>query len=234
MNCNTTHYRANSSSVPGDPTLDNRPDLTANVASMQRPGQSERLLLTTVRKARLERVLERFLHPDEFLSDHGLRGVSKYHAEHPYTLMLKDQSFTIDYEPAESTNGAFGGNSNWRGPIWLPLNYLMIESLQKYEYYYGDSLKVHMPAPDGPLVNLSEVATDMEKRLLSLFTFDRDGRRPINGGVDTFNQDPNWRECVLFNEYFCGNTGKGLGASHQTGWTGVIAKIIQQLYVTNV
>jgi hypothetical protein len=213
--------------------LDNRPDLTKNVASMQRPGQGERFILTTVRRDRLERVLQRFLHPDEFLADHGLRGVSKYHADHPYSVTISGQTFCIDYEPAESTTGSFGGNSNWRGPIWFPLNYLMIESLQKYDFYYGDTLKVPMPSPDGAKISLGDVAAQLEQRLLTLFVPDKAGNRAFNGGNERFDKDPYWKDLIQFNEYFCGNSGKGLGASHQTGWTGIIAKIIQQLYVTN-
>ncbi|MDR3690571.1 MAG: hypothetical protein P4L46_14430 [Fimbriimonas sp.] len=211
--------------------LDNRPDLTANVASMQKPGQGERFMLTTVRKERLERVLRRFLDPNEFLADHGLRGVSKYYEANPYSITIDGETFGIDYEPAESTTGSFGGNSNWRGPIWFPLNYLMIESLQKYDYYYGDSLQVPMPYPDGKSMTLGEVAAQLEHRLLTLFLPDSQNRRPFNGGIERFDTDPNWKDLIQFNEYFCGNTGKGLGASHQTGWTGVIAKIIQQLYI---
>ncbi len=213
--------------------LENRPDLTANVASMQRPGQGERFMLTTVRRDRLERVLHRFLNEDEFLADHGIRGVSKYHAEHPYCVTIENETFGIDYEPAESTSGSFGGNSNWRGPIWFPLNFLMIESLQKYDFYYGDSFQIAMPYPQGQTMRLDEVAAQLEHRLLSLFVQDEKGERPFNGGNPTFNLDPHWKDLILFNEYFCANSGKGLGASHQTGWTGVIAKIIQQLYVTN-
>jgi len=214
--------------------LDNRPDLTANVASMQRPGQEDRLLLSVVPKEKLERVLEKFLKPDEFLSDHGLRSVSKYHCDCPYSITLAGETFHIDYEPGESTNGQFGGNSNWRGPIWFPLNYLMIESMQKFDYYYGDSLRPHMPAPDGPQISLGEVAADLERRLLGIFVPGPDGDRPVNGGCQRLNNDPYWKDLITFNEYFHGDTGQGLGASHQTGWTGVIAKIIQQLYVTNV
>ena len=214
--------------------LDNRQDLTSNVASMQQPGQQDRLLLTVVRKERLQRVLEKFLCSEEFLSDHGLRSVSKYHLEHPYSIVLGGETFQIDYEAAESTNGQFGGNSNWRGPVWFPINYLLLESLQKFDYYYGDSLKAPMPAPNGPAISLGEVASELERRLLSLFVPGPDGARPVNGGNRTFDTDPNWKDLISFNEYFHGDTGKGLGATHQTGWTGVIAKIIQQLYVTNV
>jgi hypothetical protein len=213
--------------------LDNRPDLTSNIASMQRPGQADRLLLTVVRKERLQRVLEKFLAPSDFLSDFGLRSVSKYHCNNPYSIKLDGHEFQIDYEPGESVTGDFGGNSNWRGPIWFPLNYLMIESLQKYDYYYGDSFSAPMPAGDGPAVSLCDVASELERRLLSIFLPSPHGR-PVNGGNKTFDTDPFWKDLITFNEYFHGDTGKGLGATHQTGWTGVIAKVIQQLFVTNV
>ncbi len=214
--------------------LDNRPDLTANVASMQALGQEERFMLTTVRKDRLERVLQRFLCRDEFLADHGIRGLSKYHEAQPYTLSIEGETFSIDYEPAESTTGSFGGNSNWRGPIWFPLNYLLIESLQKYDFYYGEDFTIATPYPDGSPIRLGEVASQLENKLLSLFLSNDDASRPCNDQNQNLNQDPHWRDLILFSEYFCGDSGKGLGASHQTGWTGIIAKIIQQLYVTNV
>ncbi len=215
--------------------LDNRPDLTANVASMQRPGQGERLLLTVVRKDRLQRVLHRVLDPEEFLSAHGLRSISKFHKDNPYSISLAGDRYQIDYEPGESTNGEFGGNSNWRGPIWFPLNYIMIESLQKYDYYYGDSFSHATPDPEGTEMSLADVAAELEKRLLDLFLPGKDGtptrqRRQREVRPRPILERPHFVQ----RRYFNGETGKGLGASHQTGWTGVIAKIIQQLYVTNV
>jgi len=159
--------------------------------------------------------------------------VSKYHCNNPYSIKLDGHEFQIDYEPGESVTGDFGGNSNWRGPIWFPLNYLMIESLQKYDYYYGDSFSAPMPAGDGPAVSLCDVASELERRLLSIFLPSPHGR-PVNGGNKIFDTDPFWKDLITFNEYFHGDTGKGLGATHQTGWTGVIAKVIQQLFVTNV
>lgn len=212
--------------------LDNRPDLTMNAASMEKPGSGRRTLLSAVGPKRLDRILRRVLDPSEFLSDHGLRSVSKYHAEHPFMLTLGDETHSIDYEPGESTSGAFGGNSNWRGPVWFPVNYILIESLQKFDYYFGAGFTVPEPEPGGPPMTLANVAADLEARLLGLFLPGRDGRRPCNGGDDRLDFDPHWKDLILFSEYFHGDTGKGLGAAHQTGWTGLVAKLIQQLYVT--
>jgi hypothetical protein len=212
--------------------LENRPDLTRNVARMDVPGEGERNLIAAVGRDRLERILERALNPEEFLSKHGVRSVSRFHAAHPFQLSLGNEVHTIEYEPAESTSGSFGGNSNWRGPIWFPVNYLLIESLQRFDYYYSAALRLPEPEPQGPQMTLANVAADLEERLLSLFLPDAEGRRPCNGRNDRLDFDPHWRDLIWFSEYFDGETGKGLGASHQTGWTAVVAKIIQQLYVT--
>ena len=212
--------------------LENRPDLTRNVARMDVPGEWERNLMAAVGRERLERILLRVLDPDEFLSNHGIRSVSQFHAEHPFHLTLGSEMHSIDYEPGESTSGSFGGNSNWRGPIWFPVNYLLIESLQRFDYYYSGGLRLPEPEPQGPRMTLANVAADLEERLLSLFLPNSEGRRPCNGGDDRLDLDPHWKDLIWFSEYFHGDTGKGLGASHQTGWTAVIAKIIQQLYVT--
>ncbi|CAN5682712.1 glucosidase [soil metagenome] len=212
--------------------LDNRPDLTMNAASMETPGKGRRTLLSAVGKRRLDRILQKVLDPAEFLSDHGLRSLSKYHAEHPFMLQLAGEEHMVDYEPGESTSGSFGGNSNWRGPIWFPVNYLLIESLQKFDYYFGENFDVPDPEPGGPEMTLANVAADLETRLLGLFLPDENGRRPCNGGDDRLDFDPYWKDLIWFSEYFHGDTGKGLGASHQTGWTGLVAKLIQQLYVT--
>ena len=207
--------------------LDNRPDLTANVASMETPGMGRRLLLSAVGPHRLARILRRMLSPDEFLSPHGLRSVSRFHEAMPFRLAFAGEDHVIDYEPGESTSGSFGGNSNWRGPVWFPVNYLLIESLQRFDYYFGEGFDV----PDSPMT-LANVAADLEERLLGLFLPGEDGRRPCNGGDDRLDLDPHWKDLVGFSEYFHGDTGKGLGAAHQTGWTGLVAKLIQQLYVT--
>ncbi len=203
--------------------MQNRPDLTNNVPTMMVPGQGERLLLSLVQKDRLPRILERLLDTEEFLSPHGIRALSKVYGANPYQMSFANQTFSIDYEPGESTTGTFGGNSNWRGPIWFPLNYLLVESLQKLDYYYGDSMTAAMPTGTGPMMSLGNVAAELEKRLLSLFLPDETGLRPC----DNQPSGP-----LLFHEYFHGDSGKGLGAAHQTGWTAVIAKIIEQLYVT--
>ncbi len=212
--------------------LENRPDLTRNVASMQAPGEGERLLLSAVGRDRLRRILDRMLDPNEFLSDFGIRSVSRFHHDNPFRLQLGDEIHSIDYEPGESTSGSFGGNSNWRGPIWFPTNYLLVESLQKFDHYHGPTFTIPVPEHEGPPMSLGNAAADLEARLLKLFLPDAEGRRPCNGGNERFDFDPHWKDLILFNEYFHGDSGKGLGANHQTGWTGVIAKIIQQLYVT--
>ena len=212
--------------------LEHRPDLTRNAASMEKPGQGRRTLLSAVEPARLERILRRALDPAEFLSANGLRSVSRYHAEHPFVLSLAGETHTIDYEPGESTSGSFGGNSNWRGPVWFPVNYLFIESIQRFDYYFGTDFTAPDPEPRGPAMTLANVAADLETRLLGLFLPGLDGRRPCNGGDDRLDFDPRWKDLLTFSEYFHGDTGKGLGAAHQTGWTGLVAKLVQQLYVT--
>jgi hypothetical protein len=205
----------------------NRPQLTGNMASVDIPGVGQRRLISILTRERLENIIRYMLDETEFLSDYGIRSVSKYHQDHPYTFSSDGMSFTLSYQPAESQTGLFGGNSNWRGPVWFPINYLIIESLQKFDYYYGDDFKVEMPTGSNHWLTLGEVATELSKRLIRLFL--RDGEcRPIYGGLDVFQSDPNWRDLILFNEYFHGDNGAGLGASHQTGWTGLVAKLIQQ------
>ena len=205
----------------------NRPHLTGNMASTDVPGVGERRLISILTRERLESVMRYLLDENEFLSEYGIRSVSKYHHEHPYTFSADGMSFTLSYQPAESQTGLFGGNSNWRGPIWFPINYLVIESLQKLDYYYGDSFKVEMPTGSNTWMTLGDVAKELSQRLIKLFL--RDGeKRPIYGGLDVFQDDPQWRDLILFNEYFHGDNGAGLGASHQTGWTGLVAKLIQQ------
>jgi hypothetical protein len=199
-----------------------------NMACIQDPGNRGRRLLSIVNRERLLRVLGPMLNETEFLSDYGIRSVSKHHQHAPYTFYVDGTSYTINYQPAESESGLFGGNSNWRGPIWFPINYLLIESLQKFHHYFGDSLKVECPTGSGRLMTLWEVATELSRRLIRLFLRDPNGRRPIYGATDTLQEDPHWRDLVLFHEYFHGDNGAGLGASHQTGWTGLVAKLLQQ------
>jgi hypothetical protein len=199
-----------------------------NMACIQDPGNRGRRLLSIVNRERLLRVLAAMLNETEFLSDYGIRSVSKHHQHAPYTFYVDGASYTINYQPAESESGLFGGNSNWRGPIWFPINYLLIESLQKFHHYFGDSLKVECPTGSGRLMTLWEVATELSRRLIRLFLRDPNGRRPIYGATDTLQEDPHCRDLVLFHEYFHGDNGAGLGASHQTGWTGLVAKLLQQ------
>jgi hypothetical protein len=208
--------------------IQNRPDLTGNVASMELPGKKERRLLSIVNQTRLRRILKMMLDENEFLSPHGIRALSRFHHEHPFKLNLNGREYSIDYEPAESNTGLFGGNSNWRGPIWFPINYLIIESLQKYHYYFGDDFKVECPTGSGKVMNLWEVAAEISRRLSGLFLKDAEGRRPVFGGIEKFQSDPHWRDHLLFHEYFHGDNGAGLGANHQTGWTGLVAKLLQQ------
>lgn len=201
---------------------------SGNVACVKAEGDHARRLLAIVNRERLIQTLKPMLDPNEFLSDFGIRSVSKYHIENPYHFHVDGRTHTINYQPAESESGLFGGNSNWRGPIWFPLNYLLIESLQKFHHYYGDSLKVECPTGSGRMMNLGEVAAELSRRLIQIFMRNGDGERPAYGGQRVFQEDPHWRDHMLFHEYFHGDNGAGLGASHQTGWTGLVAKLIQQ------
>ncbi len=203
--------------------LKNRPKLTANVET-----KDERRLLSIAFRERLERVLKVMLDENEFLSPFGLRALSRYHKDNPYILNVNGNEHRVDYEPAESSSGLFGGNSNWRGPIWMPVNYLLIESLQKFHYFYGEDLKVECPTGSGIMMNLWEVSQELSRRLSHIFLQDVDGKRPVYGDLDKFQTDEHWRDLILFHEYFHGDTGAGVGASHQTGWTGLVAKLLQQ------
>ena len=208
--------------------LDHRPDLVGNVASMSTGGDQERRLLSIVGGDQLRRVLQVMLDEQEFLGPYGIRALSRYHQEHPYSLEVHGTEYRVKYEPAESTVGLFGGNSNWRGPIWFPVNYLLIESLQKFHYYFGDDFKVECPAHSGRFLTLWEVAAELSRRLARIFLQDDKGERPVYQGIPKFQTDPNWNHCILFHECFHGDTGRGVGANHQTGWTGLIAKLLQQ------
>ncbi len=208
--------------------LNNRPDLVGCVASMSTRGRQERRLLSIVGGDQLRRVLQVMLDEQEFLSPYGIRALSRYHHEHPYTLVVNGTEYRVNYEPAESTLGLFGGNSNWRGPVWFPVNYLLIESLQKFHHYFGDEFKVELPARSGKFLTLWEVAAELSRRLARIFLQDDKGERPVYQGISKFQADPNWNQFILFHEYFHGDTGRGIGASHQTGWTGLIAKLLQQ------
>jgi mannosylglycerate hydrolase MGH1-like protein len=208
--------------------LENRPDLTGNVACMRTPGQGERRLLSLVTEDRLRRVLRYMLDENEFLSPHGIRSISRYHLDHPYVLQVNGFEHRVSYEPAESTTGLFGGNSNWRGPVWFPLNFLLIESLQKFHHYFGSSFQVECPTGSGQWMDLGQVATELSRRLTRIFLRGPDGRRPVYGGTEKFQTDPHWRDLILFHEYIHGDNGAGIGASHQTGWTALVAKLLQQ------
>jgi hypothetical protein len=208
--------------------LENRPDLTRNVACMRTAGMGERRLLSLVTRDQLRSVLRYMLDEEEFLSPYGIRAVSKYHREHPYVFGVNGMQHRVDYEPGESTTGLFGGNSNWRGPVWFPVNFLLIESLQKFHYYLGDDFKVECPTGSGRYHTLWEVAAELSRRLTRIFLRGPDGRRAVHGMDDRYKCDPNWKDLVLFYEYFHGEDGSGVGASHQTGWTGLAAKLLQQ------
>jgi hypothetical protein len=186
------------------------------------------LLLSVIGLDRLRRIATKMFDESEFLSPYGLRAISAYHREHPYVLEVEGLRAEIDYEPAESTTGMFGGNSNWRGPIWFPLNYLLVSVLERYRRFLGTDFTFEYPTGSGKQLPLDDIIQDLSDRLISLFLVGPDGRRPCFGWVDRFQNDPNWKDNVLFNEYFHGDNGAGLGASHQTGWTGLVADLIRR------
>jgi len=207
--------------------LNYRPDLAGLVSRWTEPGMGARRLLSLLRGHRMKCLLKRMLDETEFLSDHGVRALSRYHRDHPYEFHVNGTTFTVNYTPAESTTGLFGGNSNWRGPIWFPVNLLLIESLQKFHHYYGDDFKIEYPTGSGNYVTINDVADELAKRLTRIFLLDKDGKRPVFGYSRKMQTDPHFRDYVLFHEYFDGDSGRGVGASHQTGWTGVVAKLLQ-------
>jgi hypothetical protein len=209
--------------------LKNRPELNESVARVDVGGLHERRLLAICNPNRLRKILRRVFDENEFLSPHGIRSLSRFHRDHPFVLRLQGQEFRCDYEPAESTSGLFGGNSNWRGPVWMPTNYFFIEALQKFHYYLGDDYTVEFPTGSGRMLTLWECSLELARRLLSLFRRDGDGQRPFLGQNALLQTDPAWKDLIAFNEFFDGDTGAGLGASHQTGWTAMIAKLVDQL-----
>ena len=209
--------------------LTHKPKLASLVSRWTEPGAGERRLLALMRGHRMKRLLARMLDPNEFLSEYGVRSLSRIHRDQPYTLHVNGMSFTIAYEPAESHTGLFGGNSNWRGPVWFPINYLLIEAVQKFHYYYGDEFLIEHPTGSGNRHTLWEIAADLSARLIALFERDSHGRRPAHGDNPLYAHDPHWRDLILFYEYFHGDSGAGLGASHQTGWTALVAKLIDQV-----
>jgi hypothetical protein len=207
--------------------LRHRPELSRNIASFDAPGQHEELLAAVVTREQLISLLRYMLDEEEFLSPYGIRSVSRYHAHHPFSLTFGQETFGINYQPAESQSGLFGGNSNWRGPIWFPINFLLIEALCTHHQYYGDSLKVECPTGSGNWLTLDAVADELARRLTAIFLRNEHGARPVFGGAAMFQNDPQWRDHLLFYEYFHGDNGAGLGASHQTGWTGLAATLLQ-------
>ena len=212
--------------------VDNLPEFSDYIETVTTPTNVRRFF-SLVNRRRLRSVLQYMLDENEFLSPHGIRSLSRHHLEHPYRLVVEGAEYRVDYEPAESRTALFGGNSNWRGPVWFPVNFLLIESLQKFHHFLGDDFTVECPTGGGKEMNLWEVAGELSRRLIALFLPDEEGRRPIHGGTERFQRDPHWREHLLFHEYFHGDDGAGLGASHQTGWTALVAKLIQQVYVSS-
>jgi hypothetical protein len=204
--------------------LQARPELCAAIHDPKKPGVAGRRLASILDETKLRRVLARMLDEDEFLSPYGIRSLSRHHADHPYVFHTAGQEYRVEYLPAESDSGMFGGNSNWRGPIWIPVNGLIVRALVQYYTYYGNDLTVECPTGSGRAMNLFQVAQEIARRLARLFLEDEAGRRPVYGGTGKFQEDPHWRDCLLFYEYFHGDNGAGLGASHQTGWTGCIAR----------
>jgi hypothetical protein len=219
--------------------IDNRPDLAHHIVSGsfvrgRRAGAHsdgrplEGRLLSIPSRDRLVRALRYVLDESEFLSPNGVRSMSRFHAEHPYTLDVGGTTYAVEYAPGESVSGLFGGNSNWRGPVWLPPNYLLIEALDRYHLFYGNDLKVECPTGSGQYMNLSEVARELERRLAAIFLPDPSGNRPVHAGDARYAHDPYWKDLVLFYEYFHGDTGRGVGASHQTGWTALVVRCIEE------
>ncbi len=203
-----------------------RQDLPCQIMRLELRG---RRLIAIPSRQRLERMLGYLLDENEFLSPFGIRSLSKYHLEHPYELRLDGTTYRVQYAPGESDTGLFGGNSNWRGPVWLPFNYLIIEALERYHHFYGDELRVELPTGSGNRMHLGEVAEELTRRVASLFLLGAHGRRACHGDEPRWSDDPNWRELLLFHEYFHGETGRGLGASHQTGWTALAVRLIADL-----
>jgi hypothetical protein len=207
--------------------LNYRPDLAALVSRWQEPGTGERRLMSLLRGSRMKKLLRRMLDESEFLSGNGVRAISKHHESEPYTFHWSGGSMSVAYEPGESRSGLFGGNSNWRGPVWMPLNFLLVESLQRFHYYYGDDFKVECPTGSGHYRTIDQVASELSRRLSGLFLRNAEGFRPFQGHSAIQRNDPHFRDLILFYEYFHGDTGRGVGASHQTGWTGLVAKLLQ-------
>jgi hypothetical protein len=190
-------------------------------------GYAERGIAALVNEDRLRRILGHMLDENEFLSPYGIRALSRFHADHPYVFNVDGQEYRVNYIPAESDTGMFGGNSNWRGPVWMPMNALLIRALMSFYLYHGDDFKIECPTGSGQWMTLFEVAKEIADRLTRIFLKDESGRRPVYGGTEKFQTDPHWKDYILFYEYFHGDNGAGIGAAHQTGWTGLVAKLIE-------
>lgn len=210
-----------------------RPDLMAFIHDPMKEGVARRRLGAILDETKLRRVLARMLDEKEFLSPYGIRSLSRFHAEHPYKFHAGGQEFSVPYLPAESDTGMFGGNSNWRGPIWMPVNALIVRALLQYFAFYGNDFTVECPTGSGRLMNLYEVAEEIARRLASIFLAGENGQRPVNGAARKFQEDPYWRDLIQFYEYFHGDNGAGLGASHQTGWTGLVARMMHLFATTS-
>ena len=210
--------------------LNNRPDLAGLISRWYEPGKGESRLLSILRGHRMKMILKKMFDEEEFLSDFGIRTLSKFHKENPYKFELEGGTIKVEYDSAESTGDMFGGNSNWRGPIWFPMNFLIIDSLNKFSDYYGSDYEVEYPTNSGQMLNIKDASMAVSMRLLALFQKGKDGKIPMYGEYDKMQEDPEFNKNHLFFEYFDGDTGKGLGANHQTGWTGLISEIIHQLY----
>ena len=208
--------------------IDNQPDVPEHIETAEHKGKGVRRLLSLVNRAQLESVARYLLNESEFLSAYGIRAISKFHKDNPYVLHANGTEHRVDYEPAESSTGLFGGNSNWRGPVWFPINFLLIEALQKFHYFYGDSFTTELPTGSANRATLWQAAAEISRRLTKIFLRSSDGTRPVYGGLEKFQQDPHWRDLIYFHEYFHGDNGAGLGASHQTGWTALVSKLIEQ------
>jgi hypothetical protein len=212
--------------------LEARPELRAFIHDPVARGQGDRRMSAALNETNLRRVLTRMLDESEFLSPYGIRSLSRYHLEHPYVFRVGSDEHRVSYLPAESDTRMFGGNSNWRGPIWLPVNGLIVRALLQYYLYYGDDFTIECPTGSGRRMTLYQVAEEISRRLGAIFLRDKDGRRPVYGDTRTFQDDPQWRDLILFYEYFHGDNGAGIGASHQTGWTGIIARMMHLFATT--
>ena len=208
--------------------IDNHPDVPEHIETVEHKGKGVRRLLSLVNRGQLESVARYLLNESEFLSPYGIRAISKFHNDNPYVFRTNGTEHRVDYEPAESSTGLFGGNSNWRGPVWFPINFLLIEALQKFHHFYGDGFTVELPTGSGRSATLWQAAAEISRRLTKIFLQSSDGTRPVYGGLEKFQQDPHWRDLIYFHEYFHGDNGAGIGASHQTGWTGLVSKLIEQ------